>query len=54
MGRAMSFVDVFEANVSCWMQAEFLQEHSKKGENIITVDSTLFKFNVAKISNSIF
>ena len=28
--------------------------NDKRGENIITVDSTLFKFNVAKISNSIF
>ena len=27
---------------------------NKRGENIITVDSALFKFNVAKISNSIF
>ena len=36
------------------MRAEFLQEHSKRGENIITVDSALFKFNVAKIRNSIF
>ena len=28
--------------------------NNKRGENIITVDSALFKFNVAKISNSIF
>jgi len=28
--------------------------NDKRGENIITVDSALFKFNVAKISNSIF
>ena len=28
--------------------------NNRRGENIITVDSALFKFNVAKIRNSIF
>ena len=35
------------------MWAEFLQEHSKRGENIITVDSTLFKWGLLRVETDV-